>query len=70
MLQAIIVAAIAATPPTIVALLAILRIKEVHVLMNSRLTELLIATAAASRAEGRESMSPIPDPVPKLDVKE
>jgi len=31
-------------------------VQEVHVSLNSRLTQLLEATAAASRAEGRDSM--------------
>lgn len=55
----IIIAAIAATPPTIMALAAFIKakgasrkIEELHVLVNSRLSELLAATAAANKSEG------------------
>jgi hypothetical protein len=70
----IVIAAIAALPPTLVALLSLRKskqneaaIEQVHISINSRLTELLIATAAASRAEGRESMSSAPDPMRKKE---
>lgn len=44
----IIVALIAATP----ALLAFLEVKKVHVLINSRMDELLKLTKVSSKAEG------------------
>jgi hypothetical protein len=54
------VALIAATPPTIVAFGALYtsvlnhtKIGQLHVIVNSRLTELLAETRVASRAEGR-----------------
>ena len=81
MVQAILVAAIAAFPPTLVALLALRRgektqqivtkaaadVLRIELSINSRMTELLKATGAAARAEGRESMSSTPDPVAKKE---
>jgi len=45
----IVVAVIAATPATI----SVFMIQRVHLLINSRMTELLKVTAAASKAEGQ-----------------
>lgn len=58
----IILAGIAALPPTILAFAALRKasqavadIQEVHISLNSRLSELLRATAAESYAEGVEA---------------
>jgi hypothetical protein len=55
------VALIAATPPTIVAFGALYtsvlnhtKIGQLHVIVNSRLTELLTETRIASHAQGKE----------------
>ncbi len=55
-LQAII--AVSAIVASIYAYLAKKAIQDVHVSLNSRLTQLLEQTAASSRAEGRDSMRP------------
>lgn len=54
------IAVIAATPPTIVSIGALLaslsnhaKIQELHVIVNSRLTELLASNKQAATAEGR-----------------
>lgn len=59
MTEAIIVAIVAATPGALVALGALIqgrangrKADELHISLNSRLTELLKVTAAASHAEG------------------
>lgn len=59
MKQAIIIAVIAATPPTLVALLSFFKsrnnataIQEVHLSVNSRMDELLAASKGEARAEG------------------
>jgi hypothetical protein len=59
MTDAVKVALIVATPPTIVAFGAFItsiwnhtKIGQLHVIVNSRLTELLTETRIASRAEG------------------
>ncbi len=63
------IAAIVAAGAFIVSISNSLKISEVHVLVNSRLSELLTLTKAASRAEGvkeesdrnaRDSVSKIP----------
>ena len=69
-----------AIPPTIMALAALIaswrngrkvesstkKIEELHVLVNSRLTQLLELTAKSSRAEGvAEGAHPIPGPKPE-----
>lgn len=51
---AIIIAIIAAIPPTLVAFLSLLQTRKVHYLINSRMTELLKASKGESLAEGRE----------------
>jgi hypothetical protein len=55
------VAIIVSIPPTLVSLLALRRgnknsedIHEVHLSINSRMTQLIEATKGASKAEGRE----------------
>jgi hypothetical protein len=60
MIEAIQVALIAAVPPTIVAGAALIasisnhqKINELHVIVNSRLTELLDSNKRADIAEGR-----------------
>jgi hypothetical protein len=57
----IIIAIVSATPPTLVALLAWLTgkenaraIKDIHISINSRMTELLAATKGQATAEGKE----------------
>jgi len=40
--------------PTMAALLALIKVQELHLAVNSRLTQLLEQTAKASRSEGRE----------------
>ena len=57
---AILVALIAATPPTIAAVWAIIsskkngvKIQEIHLSINSRMDELLEATKIAARSQGR-----------------
>lgn len=49
-----IVSAIAAVGAVIVSYLNFKKIQDVHVLINSRMTELLKVTGIASKAEGRE----------------
>lgn len=58
--QIVKVALIAAAPPTLAALATMVgnirngrKLKELHVIVNSRLTELLAASKAASHAEGK-----------------
>lgn len=60
--SAILIALIVAIPPTlagvaavIVALRAKAKTEEIHLLVNSKMTELLELTAKASRAEGVKS---------------
>ena len=60
-MESIIIAIIAAIPPTLVALLTLRNskknaqaIQEVHLSINSRMDQLLEASKAASNAEGRE----------------
>jgi CheY-specific phosphatase CheX len=48
-------AAVAATGAVISSLMNFRKINELHILVNSRLTELLTVTAAAARAEGHEA---------------
>lgn len=48
----IIIAIVGFLAPTVAAIVALM-VKDVHVLINSRMTELLVATAQASRAEGK-----------------
>lgn len=50
--QAIIVAMIAAVPPTLAVLWNIKKTRELHVIVNSRLTELLEVTSKAEHAKG------------------
>lgn len=50
----ILVAVIAAVPPTIVALLSLRATKEVHYLINSRMTELLKTTKSEANLQGRQ----------------
>lgn len=52
--KTIVVAIIAAFPPTLVALLTLFQTKKVHYLINSRMSELLKASKGESLAEGRE----------------
>lgn len=59
MSDAVAIALIAAFPPTLVALAALIvgvrnsrKVDSVHLLINSRMTELLASTGAAARAEG------------------
>lgn len=54
MTSQIIVALITAIPPTIVAYLAWRESRRTHLTVNSRMTELLEATKASSRAKGKE----------------
>jgi len=49
-----VVSAIAAVGAVIVSYLNFKKIQDVHVLINSRMTELLKVTGIASKAEGRE----------------
>jgi hypothetical protein len=42
----------AVLPVTVLAVTALLKIRQLHVLVNSRLTELLALTAKSSKAEG------------------
>jgi hypothetical protein len=51
-IRAIIVAVIAATPPTIVALRASQKVDALHVIVNSRLSELLAVTQSEARLVG------------------
>lgn len=58
----IIVALIAAFPPTLVSVLSLIssrknseKIQDIHLSINSRMDELLKASKAESRAEGREA---------------
>lgn len=57
-MENIIIAAIAAIPPTLVALLAWRSnkkaVNEVHLSINSRMDQLLSSSKAESKAEGRE----------------
>lgn len=53
-METIIVALIAAIPPTLMALLAWRESKRIHLTINSRMDELLSASKAESHAEGRE----------------
>ncbi len=62
MSEAILVALIAATPPTLMALAALIvglgnrrKSEELHLLINSRLSELLASSTAAARSEGHEA---------------
>lgn len=50
----IIVASIAAAPPTLVAFISLRKVKETHLLVNSRMDELIKATKGLAMAEGRE----------------
>jgi hypothetical protein len=57
--DAIVIAAIAALPPTLVALAALIQarrtraaVNEIHLTLNSRLSQLIEATSAAAHAEG------------------
>ena len=59
LLQAVI--AVGALGAAIMGYMAKKAIQEVHLSLNSRLTELLDQTAASSRAEGRDSMRPKDD---------
>ncbi len=51
---AIIIAAVAALPPTITALLSLFATRDVHRRINSRMDELLKAARGEATAEGRE----------------
>lgn len=51
----VIVAAISAIPPTLMALLAWRESKKLHVTVNSRMDELLTVSKAVSKAEGKEA---------------
>jgi len=69
MTDAIAIALIAAAPPTIVALLAWgasrkngKAILDVHLSMNSRLTELIKTTEQKSHAEGMEAQRKLDEP--------
>ena len=50
----IIVALIAVIPPTIISFLNMKKINDVHISINSRMTELLAAAKGVSKAEGVE----------------
>ena len=50
---AVIVSIVGFLTPTLAAILAILKVQDVHVLINSRMTALLAITAKASEAEGK-----------------
>ena len=50
--QDLIIAAISALPSVLTTLFAIRKVEELHVSVNSRLTELLKVAIAAARAEG------------------
>jgi hypothetical protein len=52
MSTAICVALITAIPPTIIGIIGLLKMKSLHISLNSRLDEWLKATAKASFAEG------------------
>ena len=62
MSDTVIIAAIAAIPPTLAALLALVKsikvekaVQEVHLSVNSRLDQLLKSTSLASHAEGMKA---------------
>jgi hypothetical protein len=76
MTEAVQVALIAAVPPTIVGAAALARsmlnaskINEVHLSLNSRLSELLIAAHAQGRQEERDSNSVTVPGVPAPEKK-
>jgi hypothetical protein len=52
---AIIVALIAALPGIVFGIVAQLRIKELHIILNSRLTELLVSVRAEGVSEGERN---------------
>lgn len=63
MSDAVIIALVAAMPGVLATVVGVVNrrsIAELHIAVNSRLTELLELTAKAARAEGKASAEPTP----------
>ncbi len=49
---AAVISSLAALGAFVVSVIAVLRVRELHILVNSRLSELILSASAAARAEG------------------
>jgi|HubBroStandDraft_6_1064221.scaffolds.fasta_scaffold191394_5 hypothetical protein len=76
MTESVTVALIAAGPPTLIATAALIaslrngnKIQDVHLSLNSRLSELVVAAKAQGRQDERDAHSVTVEGVPKVDAE-